>query len=251
MEIEEWLLWYDIIIQDFGFSKKDDDESALYLNNFLMKQGLLELSEFPSKKDMIVFGAGPSLKKHIKNLKSTLKHDLDEFILISADGATTALLEENIIPNIIVTDLDGNMQDIQYANERGSYLVVHAHGNNLNTLKRYLPNLKNILGTTQGTTLECVHNFGGFTDGDRSVFLAVELGAENIILAGMDFGNIVTKYSRPDMDQETGHGDEIKVKKLKYAEELVEWIIENENVTIYNLIHEYPEKYLKLRIYNE
>ena len=33
-----------------------------------------------------------------------------------------------------------------------------------------------------------VYNFGGFTDGDRSVFWAEEFGAKEIILIGMDFG---------------------------------------------------------------
>ena len=39
-----------------------------------------------------------------------------------------------------------------------------------------------------------VYNFGGFTDGDRSVFLAEELGASQIILVGMDLGNKIGKY---------------------------------------------------------
>lgn len=246
MEIETWMSWYNKIILDFGFSRKDDEESAKYLDVFLMRYNGLELSELPFKRNMIVFGAGPSLKKHIHILKENLINDLDDFIIISADGATTALLEENIIPNIIVTDLDGKIQDISHANAEGAYLVVHAHGNNIESLKKYLPKLKNILGTTQSTPLKHVHNFGGFTDGDRAVFLAVELGAQNIILAGMDFGEIVTKYSRPDMNQDTGYGDEIKIKKLKYGEELVDWIIKNENATIYNLIHRYPEDFLKI-----
>ncbi len=51
----------------------------------------------------------------------------------------------------------------------------------------------------------------------------------------MDFGEIVTKYSRPNLPDITGPADEIKRKKLQYAEKLTNWIIDNENVEIINL----------------
>jgi hypothetical protein len=246
MEIETWMAWYKEILQNFGFDKKSDEESAEYLNDYLKNQFIngdgdkktistISFSDLPTKKNIIVFGAGPSLKKHINKLKPEISVNPDKFILISADGATTALIEENIVPQIIVTDLDGKLEDILKANAQGAYLVVHAHGNNLDALKSNLDDLENILGTTQSFPLKYVHNFGGFTDGDRAVFLAVELGAKKIIMAGMDFGEVVTKYSRPNMKDATGPADDIKKLKLKYAERLVEWIAENENVSIYNL----------------
>lgn len=40
----------------------------------------------------------------------------------------------------------------------------------------------------------------------------------------MDFGNIVTKYSRPNIKDDLEVADEVKQKKLKYAEKLTEWI---------------------------
>ena len=66
--------------------------------------------------------------------------------------------------------------------------------------------------------MKYVHNFGGFTDGDRAVFLAVQLGAKKLILAGMDFGKVVSKYSRPEIDSEVGPAGPIKELKLEYAE---------------------------------
>ncbi|HOJ43921.1 MAG TPA: DUF115 domain-containing protein, partial [Syntrophorhabdaceae bacterium] len=142
----------------------------------------------------------------------------------------------SILPDIIVTDLDGSMDDIIRANKAGSFIVVHAHGNNLEKLKAYLPKLRNILGTTQTPPIGDLHNFGGFTDGDRSVFLAVELGAKLIILAGMDFGDIITRYSRPQISEKMEKADEVKRLKLEYAKKLIDWIMENEDVKIYNLI---------------
>jgi 2-amino-4-hydroxy-6-hydroxymethyldihydropteridine diphosphokinase len=127
------------------------------------------------------------------------------------------------------------MKDIRCANHEGAFLVVHAHGDNIEKIRKYVPDLNRVMGTTQSTPLNNVYNFGGFTDGDRCLFLAVELGAEYIILGGMDFGKIVTKYSRPDMIESEAKADEIKQLKLQYAKKLVEWIAENEEVTILNI----------------
>lgn len=232
MNLDIWFSWYKTILDEFGFSQYDDEKSAIILNNLLKKYNGLNKGEIKIKNKVIVFGAGPSLKKNIIELK---KIDLNDFTLIVADGATTALLEEDIIPNIIVTDLDGKMDDIIKANNEGAILVVHAHGNNIEKVEEYIPTLQRILGTTQSIPLEKVYNFGGFTDGDRCIFLASEFGANLIILAGMDFGKIVTKYSRPNLENSEDIADEIKTKKLKFAKELTEWAAENENINILNI----------------
>ncbi|MGC9517055.1 MAG: 6-hydroxymethylpterin diphosphokinase MptE-like protein [Methanomicrobiales archaeon] len=232
MEINTWFSWYKKILKDFGFSKKDDEQSARLLSELLEDKTVLNPENLHIKKNVLVFGAGPSIKKNIDEIK---KIDIDSFTIISADGATTALLEEDIIPDIIVTDLDGKIEDIIKANQLGSVLVVHAHGNNEEKIKKYAPIIKNLIGSTQSNPLKNVYNFGGFTDGDRCVFLAIELNAKLIILAGMDFGDVVTNYSRPELNKEKALADEIKKLKLEYAKKLIEWAAANEKVKIVNI----------------
>ena len=238
MNFETWLQWYENILHSFGFKRSDDEKSAEYLNDFLERhpQNRMKIEDLPHKQDIIVFGAGPSIKKHILYLKETKQ--IENSLLISADGATTALLEEDLMPDIVVTDLDGKLGDLLKVNQLKSIMVIHAHGNNLHLLKSNLNKLNHIMGTTQSIPLKNIYNFGGFTDGDRAVFLAIELGAENIILAGMDFGTIVTKYSRPNLKEDLNVADDIKKLKLEYAQELVDWIEENETVNMVNLINE-------------
>lgn len=237
MNINEWEKWYIEILNDFGFSREKDEETAKILDNILNKKTPLTIEKLQTKihykkpvNDYIVFGAGPSLKNNIKEIKKRRK--LTENILIAADGATTALLEENITPDIIVTDLDGKIDDLLLSNQKDSIFIVHAHGDNAENIQKYTPLLKNVLGTTQSTPHGNLYNFAGFTDGDRAIFLALALGANKITLAGMDFGEYVTKYSRPNIKKDIEPADEIKQKKLKYAEKLVEWIKENTNTTI-------------------
>ena len=238
MEFGEWSIYYKEILDDFGFSREDDEKSAQLLDEILSEEGCLTLDDLSKivgfSDKFIVFGAGPSLKEHIQKVKED--YDLKEYVLVAADGATTAMVEERVAPDIIVTDLDGNLDDILLANLRGANVVIHAHGDNSDKIVQLTPFFTSVLGTTQAQPIGNLYNFGGFTDGDRAMFLAIALGASEMILAGMDFGNIVTQYSRPNLITKTAKADEIKSKKLKYAEKFTNWIIENEKVNLINLI---------------
>jgi uncharacterized Rossmann fold enzyme len=237
MEFGLWEKYYTEILEDFGFSRKNDEESAKLLDEILSTEGCLTLEDLKGFVDFsdkfIVFGAGPSLKEHVKFLKEN--YDLKDYVLVAADGATTALIEERIAPDIVATDLDGNLDDILLANFRGANMAIHAHGDNIDKIARLTPFFTSILGTTQAQPIGNLYNFGGFTDGDRAIFLAVALGASEITLAGMDFGDIVTKYSRPNISNALEEADDFKKKKLRYAEKFTNWIAENENVEIINL----------------
>ncbi len=240
MDINEWEEWYVEILDDFGFLREDDEATADLLDSILESEGCLDIDELyndvmDKKRDtdkFIIFGAGPSLKENIEEIKS---YDLNNYVLIAADGATTALLEEDIIPDVIATDLDGKLSDLLTANAQGSYFVIHGHGNNRENIDTWTDSFNKVLGTTQSVPVGNLYNFGGFTDGDRAMFLAIELGASEMLLAGMDFGTVVTKYSRPNIEGDLGPADEIKTKKLIYAERLLDWIRENTEVEIINL----------------
>ena len=237
MEFGLWEKYYSEILKDFVFSREDDEKSARLLDEILSTERCLtldELSEIVGFSDkFIVFGAGPSLKEHIQLLKQD--YDLKDYVLVAADGATTALVEQRVSPDIIATDLDGNLDDILLANLRGANIVIHAHGDNMDKIVSLSSFFNNVLGTTQAQPVGNLYNFGGFTDGDRALFLAVALGASEITLAGMDFGEIVTKYSRPNLETDIAKADEFKRKKLAYAEKFTQWICENENVDVINL----------------
>ncbi len=69
------------------------------------------------------------------------------------------------------------MEDIIKVSQMGSIVVFHAHGDNMSKLREYVPQLMKIIGTTPSRPPYGLHNFGGFTDGDRCVFLAKYLGA--------------------------------------------------------------------------
>ena len=238
MDFGLWEKYYNEILDDFGFSRSDDEKSAKLLDEILSIEGCLrldELGEILSFSDKyIVFGAGPSIEKHIQLLKK--EYDLKDYVLVAADGATSALIKEKISPDVVVTDLDGKLDDILLANIRGANVVIHAHGDNMDKIASLTPFFNNVIGTTQAQPIGNLYNFGGFTDGDRAIFISVVLGASQIILAGMDFGDMVTNYSRPNLINRISKADDFKKKKLRYAEFFTEWIKENEDMEIINLI---------------
>lgn len=238
MEFGLWEKYYKEILDDFGFSRENDEKSAKLLDEILSDEGCLTLNDLSEivafSNKYIVFGAGPSLKEHIVKVKE--EYDLRDYVLVAADGATTAMIEEKLVPDVIATDLDGKLDDILLANLKGANVVIHAHGDNMDKIASFTSFFNNVLGTTQSQPIGNIYNFGGFTDGDRALFLSIALGADEITLAGMDFGDVVTKYSRPNLPDVLAKADDFKKKKLEYAEKFTEWIKENENAEIIDLM---------------
>lgn len=219
MRYEEWLTLFELIKNDILLSWDQDEEAAKFLESILCKkQNILLLSDIQQilhGMEVIIFGAGPSLVKSIKRYKEIQKR----CIVICADGATSALLENGIIPHIIITDLDGKISDQIKANKQGSILIIHAHGDNINILKETVPKVKGSIGgsiQTNPNGLPSVFNVGGFTDGDRGVFLATHCKAKTIFLSGFDFTGEIGEYSFPEEKNK-----EMKLKKLYWCSYLI------------------------------
>ncbi|MDG6243251.1 MAG: DUF115 domain-containing protein [Methanolobus sp.] len=205
MDFKEWEPIYKSILEDMGFSREGDEQAALILSGMLTSFNSAKLSDLEhliKGKDILVCGNAPGLNKELEQI------DMQSFVVIAADGATTALVDNDLTPDIIVTDLDGDVDKEIIANRNGALVVVHAHGDNIDKLRKYIPLLTFLIGSTQASPLYNVHNFGGFSDGDRCVFLADEFGAVSITLIGFDLDD---KNVNP-----------IKKKKLQWARKLID-----------------------------
>ena len=213
MTIHGWKTRFKKIRKEFEYSEQEDLRSAKKLNELLK-------NSFPKKqfqnmiedKTVFIVGAGPSLSKSLKYIKRCKK-----VTTIVADGAVRGLLEKNIKPDILVTDLDGDLNSIKKIGRTKIPIVVHAHGDNYDRLG-IIQKFSNVGGTTQTKTFGKMENFGGFTDGDRCVFIAEFFNAKKIVLVGMDFGQEIGKYSKNKVIN-----PKIKLKKLKSGKKIVEW----------------------------
>ena len=212
--ISGWKTRYLSILKELKYSEKKDKESAIILDSILRKTKNIEkIEKLIQGNTVFVIGSGPSLSFAIPKLKKFKKS-----IKIAADSSLKPLIDNGIIPDIIVTDLDGDENTIQKISKKKSIFVVHAHGDNIEKLQM-VKKMKNCIGTTQTNPFNKIQNFGGFTDGDRGVFLASHFNAKKIILFGMDFGTRIGKFSNTKKSDR-----KIKLKKLKIGEELLMWL---------------------------
>ncbi|MEO9309657.1 MAG: 6-hydroxymethylpterin diphosphokinase MptE-like protein [Nitrososphaera sp.] len=225
MAIRGWNSKYEQIVREFGYSKKSDLASAVLLNLILRKQfPLQKLRKLLNGRPVFVIGAGPSLKSSIPVLKRHKKT-----IKICAETALDALIKSGIKPHIVVTDLDGNLETLDKLSKTSIIFVVHAHGDNMLKLG-FAKNFKNCLGTTQTPKVGKIENFGGFTDGDRCVFLASHFGASRIFLFGMDFGAKIGRYSNTKRSERR-----VKLKKLRWGKMLLEWMAPMSDAELFTL----------------
>jgi len=224
MTIKGWESKYREILKDFGYSRKKDIQSCKLLDSLLPKKTrIAEIKDLIEKKPVFVVGAGPSLPSSISILRKYKK-----ITKIVADGATKAIIENGLKPDIVVTDLDGDIKSLKKAGRTNTIMVVHAHGDNSEKI-HFVKNFKNCIGTTQTKPMGKVHNFGGFTDGDRCVFLANHFKAKKIILLGMDFGTRIGKYSKTRVISRT-----TKIKKLRRGKKLLEWLAKKSESKLYS-----------------
>ena len=224
MTIHGWKTKFNEIRREFGYSEKEDLISARKLNLLLKrKKSKKEFQNIIKDKTVFIIGAGPSLSKSLKHIKKS-----KNIIKIVADGAARALLEQNIKPDILVTDLDGDLESIIKIGKTQIPIIVHAHGDNSEKLE-IVKNISNVMGTTQTKKFGKLENFGGFTDGDRCVFLAEYFNASKIVLIGMDFGQKIGKYSKLKVTNR-----KIKIKKLKFGKMILEWFATKSKAELYS-----------------
>ena len=224
MTVYGWKTKFKKIRKEFGYNESEDLRSAKKLNSLLKnKIKNNQLKDIIADKTVLIIGPGPTLLKALPYIQK-----YKNFIIIVADGAVQALLEKNIKPDILVTDLDGDLNSIKKIGKTKIPIIVHAHGDNINRLEM-VKDFSNVNGTTQTKKFGKIENFGGFSDGDRCVFLAEFFKAKKIVLIGMDFGQEIGKYSKHKVVNR-----KIKLKKLKFGKKILEWFAIKTKTELYS-----------------
>jgi 2-amino-4-hydroxy-6-hydroxymethyldihydropteridine diphosphokinase len=228
MKFVDWYPYYLEILCSLKLDMKKDILSSLILSNLVSNESpsLNNFKKLNNKKILIV-GAGPSIGE--QSIQKFIKSHAN-FIIISADGSTELCLKLDIIPDFVVTDLDGDIDSLLSANKLGSVLLIHAHGDNINKILKFVPKFKQFFGTTQIFPLQNIYNFGGFTDGDRCVFLADEFRSAEIWLVGMDFTSSIGYFSK-----KMKFNFILKKKKLYIGKRLIEMLAKKSDSLLYNV----------------
>ncbi len=214
--------WYPKICE---FLNIDDNEDLKALQQIIQSHpsNYSEIKLRNILEEKLVYAIAPGIHLEEDFSEYLEKHAKASDVLISADGATSYVISQGIIPNFIVTDLDGAIGDQLTAQLKGSIPIVHVHGDNLEAVKANITQIskKPFIISTQTTPLPGSFNFFGFTDGDRIICLSTLMSASKIGLIGYDFGTKIGKYSK--MSKLNKEAKKRKLKKFTVAKSIINW----------------------------
>ena len=189
---------YQFIVTELGLDVKADINSTKQVEKLMQKhfpssrEKVLTALENLLKRPCLIAGAGPALEQDFTDcVKNKI---VDKVINIAVDGTCSLFYQLRILPQIVVTDLDGDWDAILWAIKQGATTLIHAHGDNLEIVKDFFQNFQKdfksnlIWGSTQNNLETDLFNFGGFTDGDRAIFLCFHFQTPLLGLIGFDFG---------------------------------------------------------------
>lgn len=192
MNLRDPLYWeglYDYILTNLGLNRAGDYYSCRILDMLLSSRMDVVLKSKEYLKNLIdgrtaiVIGDSPG--------SSCPKSG--GAVLIAADSSFEKCVENGVVPDIVTTDLDGLSPGSLGAED--VLFVVHAHGDNVERVVRLLPEVRGFLvGTAQYMCSSRIELPGGFTDGDRGVFLAYYYGAKKVYLHGFNFVSVSRWY---------------------------------------------------------
>lgn len=214
----------DEVRQAFGWSEADDIESAVDLQLLLQhhphwsppqREHTLRRVEKQLLGAQRVIIIGAAIEEN-----ELVRYNRTGDIFVAADGAVGALSGYSQLA-CIVSDLDGG-EYLDAAAKQGQTVVVHAHGDNGKQWKESLSSWEQcalppsiILSHQVNQTILGMHNFGGFTDGDRALCFVLSLGVhpKNVELVGFSL-NRVGQWSGITVA-------ETKLKKLEWMKRIV------------------------------
>ena len=194
-----WGKFQNQINTQFNFSRTREEVATRMLSHFNFSKSAI--SDYFRGRDLVLIGAAINQSFSIPNSS-----------LIVADGALRACLQRDIIPELIISDLDGYIPDIIWATQNGSKIIIHAHGDNISRVHQYSAKLNPICMTSTYPS-DSTFCWGGFTDGDRATMMSLSLGCASIKLLGFDF-NKVGSFS--------GEYSPRKMEKLVWAQRIID-----------------------------
>ena len=98
MKYEEWEPIYQEICEYFSFDPAEDERASEILSSLTTSDASSLLSDLIHGKGVTVCGNAPTLSRELDTIRG---------VIIAADAAAGVLIQHDIFPSVIVTDLDG------------------------------------------------------------------------------------------------------------------------------------------------
>ncbi len=238
IDLDSWLKnWMPWIRQQLDLPNDDEVVIQNWLDKGINNSSKIKVNELIKFNMALCFAPGPNLAKHIKEFNIG---KISRVSKISVDGATREIINNDITPDYIITDLDGI--DAPFINNNISKkcrVLVLAHGDNINKFDKFINQInsyENIIWCTQGKPLNNWVNTLGFTDGDRGLAFCVQNKVKVLPLGFSLDSSIVGRASKPYYSENQPISKR-KMMKLTIARKIIIWL----NQT--NLIYTLDERY--------
>jgi hypothetical protein len=226
-----------IAIQDevrthFGWDLQADIESAKAMQSAFAIDSPFGLSKWNTEVRNQVLGALQIklLKAHAVIFVGAAVNsgELEEMVgegvvFIAADGAVGAIPKEADLA-CIVSDFDGTPH-LEQAAKKGVTIIAHAHGDNVGSWNESVNKWSHysnppclILSHQTANHFTGMHNWGGFTDGDRALCMAYMLGIdfEDVYLVGYTLSSVGQWSGKTDVSK--------KMEKLQWMARIVQML---------------------------
>ena len=129
MNTEQWEHFYREICLDLEIDPDSDLKSAELLESVIGEKSNAELIEKYRGNVFYVVGNGTNLAEALPLI--------GEGTTIVADSAVKAFMGSGKIPDLVVTDLDGGITSLRQAYRKGAIMLIHAHGDNQDLIRKY------------------------------------------------------------------------------------------------------------------
>jgi hypothetical protein len=213
MDFREWEPLYEEILSDMGYDRGSDENSVRILKAVTMGSDLQSGDDAAER-----LGHTVTIVGNATCLEDDIARKGIEGTILCAGSAVGRLMSTGYTPDMVFTDLDGDIGPQIDASSKGAYTFIHAHGDNQDLIVRYAPLFKGpVVLTTQAEPEYTVFNYGGFTDGDRAVCFAAHYGVRDIRLLGFDFEHPMPKE---------GSDPAVKKHKLEWAERIIHSVLD-------------------------
>ena len=192
-----------------GYSRDSDEDCVRVLKAVSMNSDLTDPDDLRCRFGPVstVLGGAARLEKDIAGNEPI-------GAVLCSGSCVGRSVASGLMPDFVVTDLDGDIEPQLEASRNGAVTFIHAHGDNIDLVRRYAGLFEGpVVLTTQSRPENTVFDFGGFTDGDRAVCIAQEMGSDSVLLLGFDFDAPGPKE---------GSDPSVKSRKLRWAEMIID-----------------------------
>ncbi len=202
IDLDEWSKLYQWITELLDIDRDLERKRVLMISQYLSMHGYEPHIDFSPLRCRcaLIYGPSPRLYEQVQETKHLLLKSIPVFVV---DGAAKLFIEMDIPFQVLVTDLDGGLENVYRCIDSGCIPFIHVHGDNIDLVLKLIESLsieelnRCIFTHQLPEEIPLMVGARSFTDGDRAIAVAYMLGIDSVVLIAMGFGSLIGKYSKP------------------------------------------------------